>query len=211
MPATALRLPDRRPEYHVAIMLLSWFWVLVAVVLGVSLLVFAAIAHLSVRSPDALRRHYRRHFGDHRRERLFLAALSFFVTFLGARVITHAIRAGIGPFRDIGGGTTHVHHLVWGILLLLAVGTAWLAQVGVGPGLASRATAVLFGIASALTLDEFALWLRLEDVYWTPEGRTSVDAVLLFGSLLLVGSWSGSFVRSVLKESVRMLRRPTEH
>ncbi len=129
---------------------------------------------------------YRRHMGEPRRERLFLASLSFFLTFGIVRVITHSIRAGIGPFHDITSGGRHIHHLVWGILLLLLTGYLWLAQVGVGTGRSSvwtgRITALVFGIGSALTLHEFALWLNLADVYWSPQGRASVRAVLFFGS-----------------------------
>ncbi len=64
---------------------------------------------------------YRVHFSDPRRERLFLSSVGFLLTFAAVRVITHAIRAGIGPFRDVAAGGTHIHHLVWGILLLLVV------------------------------------------------------------------------------------------
>ena len=51
----------------------------------------------------------------------------------------------------------------------------------------SRISAVAYGVASALTLDEFALWLDLEDEYWNKEGRKSIDAVALFGGLLAMG------------------------
>ena len=71
-------------------------------------------------------------------------------------------------------GGMHLHHLVFGILLLLGFGYLWLAQVGTGIGRSldwpSRLTALLYGVGAALTLDEFALWLRLEDVYWAREG-----------------------------------------
>jgi hypothetical protein len=53
---------------------------------------------------------------------------------------------------------------------------------------------LLFGAGAALTLDEFALWLNLEDVYWAHQGRASIDAVILFGSLLLMGVWGGRFL-----------------
>ena len=56
---------------------------------------------------------YRRHFRETPRERLFLASVAFFVTFGATRLITHAIRAGIGPFHDLSAGQTHIHHLVW--------------------------------------------------------------------------------------------------
>src|SRR5579883_3403761 len=83
--------------------------------------------------------------------------------------------------------------LVFGILLLLAVGYAWLAEIGTGDGLtsllASRLLAILYGVGAALTLDEFATWLNLRDVYWAKEGRASLDAVVLFGALLAAGAW----------------------
>jgi hypothetical protein len=145
---------------------------------------------------------YQEHFRDARHERMFLASLAFFVTFGATRAITHAIRAGRGPFHDVVTSGGHIHHLVWGILLLLAIGYLWLVQVGVGePGGASwtsAATACLFGAGAALTLDEFALWLTFRDVYWQHEGRLSVDAVLLFGSLLSIGLWGGRFLRDLV-------------
>jgi hypothetical protein len=91
------------------------------------------------------------------------------------------------------------------------VGYAWLVQVGTGmesgTRRSSRITALLYGIGAALTLDEFALWLRLEDVYWSREGRQSIEAVLLFGGMLSVGFWGGPFFRSLVRESARLLRR----
>ncbi len=177
-----------------------------------AIVVFATVlGHLSLRAPGTAARLYERHFSGSRRERLFLSSLSFFLTFLVVRAIAHAIRAGIGPFHDISHGGTHVHHLVWGILFLLGVGYAWLVQMGTGVAgssrLASRATSVVYGIAAALTLDEFALWLRLEDVYWSVAGRESVHAVILFGGLLSVGVWGGPFFHALLREAARILHR----
>jgi hypothetical protein len=153
---------------------------------------------------------YRRHFRESRRERLFLASLAFFVTFGVIRLIAHAIRAGVGPFHNIIAGQMHIHHLVLGILLLLLVGYAWLAQLGTGEGRSSaivpRLTAVLYGVGAALTLDEFALWLHLEDVYWEREGRASVDAVFLFGALISAGFWGGPFLRAVGRETRKLFR-----
>jgi hypothetical protein len=94
---------------------------------------------------------------------------------------------------------------VWGILLLLGVGYLWLIQVGTGDSAgpsrswSSPITALLFGVASALTLDEFALWFTFRDVYWEREGRLSIDAVVLFGSLLSIALWGGPFVRDVVR------------
>lgn len=147
---------------------------------------------------------YRYHFHAARHERMFLASVAFFVTFALTRAITYSIRAGRGPFHDVetsGGG--HVHHLVWGILLLLGIGYLWLIQVGTGGegerAWASPLTALLFGAGAALTLDEFALWLTFRDVYWQREGRLSVDAVLIFGSLLSIGVWGAPFFRDLLR------------
>jgi hypothetical protein len=111
------------------------------------------------------------------------------VTFLATRFITRAIRSGRGPFRDASVGGVHVHHEVYGIFLLLGTGTAEFTYRPGPPWV--YALAGLFGAGAALTLDEFALWLHLEDVYWSHEGRSSIDAVmiaLLVGSLLLVGA-----------------------
>jgi hypothetical protein len=156
---------------------------------------------------------YRAHMREPSRERLFLASLSFFLTFGVVRVITHSIRAGIGPFHDITSGSRHIHHLVWGILLLLITGYLWLAQIGTGTGRSSvwagRITALLFGIGAALTLDEFALWLNLADVYWSPEGRASVRAVLFFGSLLLVGIWGGPLLHELTRHALGIKPRGT--
>ena len=144
-----------------------------------------------------LQRIYRFHFQNERRERLFLASLAFLATFGIVRGITHMIRAGVGPFHNVASGTLHIHHLVWGILLLLAVGYLWLIEAGVGSGWISSLTAILFGVGAALTLDEFALWLNLQDVYWASQGRESVDAVVIFAALLSVGIWGGPFAAGV--------------
>jgi len=108
---------------------------------------------------------------------------AYLVPFLVARFVTRAIRAGRGPFRDASVGGVHLHHEVYGIFLLLGTGTAEFTYRPDGTWL--YVLAALFGVGAALTLDEFALWLHLGDVYWSTEGRTSVDAVLL---ALLVGT-----------------------
>ncbi len=155
---------------------------------------------------QALKRLYGFHFADERRERFFLASVAFFVTFATVRTITHLIRAGVGPFHNVTAGTTHVHHLVWGIALLLVVGYVWLSEVGVGSSWVASATAILFGIGAALTLDEFALWLNLRDVYWEATGRESIDAVLIFAALLSVGVWGGPFLAAVARHAWRRAR-----
>lgn len=145
----------------------------------------------------AFRHIYIFHFRDERRERLFLASLTFLLTFGLVRGITAMIRAGVGPFHNVTSGGVHIHHLVWGILLLLAVGYVWLLEVGVGSSWVASLTAMAFGVGAALTLDEFALWLNLKDVYWDRQGRESIDAVLIFGGLLSSGVWGWPFLRDI--------------
>ncbi len=144
------------------------------------------------------------HIPDRPRRRLLLASIAFLCTFLMLRCLTWSIHHNIGPFHDIHMGGRHIHHLVWGILLLLLVGYGWLGEIGTGSSdsslLMSRLMSLLYGAGAALTLDEFALWLNLRDVYWAREGRASIDAVVLFGSLLLVGIWGAPLWRGILRE-----------
>ena len=149
---------------------------------------------------------YRNAFKDQRRERLFLSSVSFFTTFAATRAITHAIRDGVGPFHNLSVGGRHFHHLVLGIAGLLGTGYLWMVQIntsgkteGTDDALC-KFTSILYGGSSALTLDEFALWLDLEDVYWAKQGRESVDVVMLFGGLLSIGLWGRPFFRDVYRE-----------
>ena len=87
---------------------------------------------LSALRRERTRELYRKYFHDTRRERLFLSSVSFYLTFAVVRYITHSIHQGRGPFRDIHVEGFHLHHLVWGILLLLGVGYLWLMQIGTG-------------------------------------------------------------------------------
>jgi hypothetical protein len=119
------------------------------------------------------------------------------VTFGIVRGVTHMIRAGVGPFHNVSSGGLHIHHLVWGILLLLIVGYVWLIEVGTGSNWIASLSAIAYGAGAALALDEFALWLNLQDVYWTDKGRQSIDSVVIFISVLSVGIWGGPFVREV--------------
>ena len=155
--------------------------------------------------PTRVAQLYRREMSNTRRERLFLSSVSFFATFATTRAITHAIRSGRGPFKNMSVGGRHVHHLVFGIAGLLGTGYLWLLQVGLGrdtrlDDVLSKFTALLYGASAALTLDEFALWLDLQDVYWAKQGRESVDAVVLFGALLSTSVWGGPFFRAVARE-----------
>ncbi len=151
-----------------------------------------------------LRALYYKHFGDRRKERQLFSAGSFFVTFAAVRGITHAIRAERGPFRNITPGGRHIHHMTFGITGLLTVGYLWLLEIGINEERwTSRVTASAFGSGAALTLDEFALWLNLEDDYWTKQGRESIDAVVLFGSLLTLSVLGKGFFAELLRTKTR--------
>ena len=135
---------------------------------------------------------------DRPHRRNLLASISFFVTFLAVRLLVASIQHHIGPFQYVTMGGRHIHHLVWGILILLGVGYGYLNEVGSLSTPASifwsRLFSILYGVGAALTLDEFALWLNLANVYWSPQGRESIDAVMLFGSLLAIGTWGAPVV-----------------
>jgi hypothetical protein len=133
---------------------------------------------------------------------MFLASVAFLVTFVGVRVLVQLIAHNVGPFQWVVVGGRHIHHLVWGILILLLVGYGWLLDLGRSHSpmsiFFSRLMSVSYGVGAALTLDEFALWLNLEpDAYWSREGRISIDAVILFGSVLAVGAWGAPFFQGL--------------
>jgi hypothetical protein len=155
---------------------------------------------------------FHEHVRDRPKRRLFLAAVGFFLAFALARLVAYAAARNFGPFHYIYIRGTHVHHLVWGILILLVVGFCFLIEVGTGTKssslFASRLMSLLYGVGAALTLDEFSLWLNLEDsAYWTRGGRVSLDAVLLFGAALLIGIWGRGFLKALGGDVVRSRRR----
>jgi hypothetical protein len=155
---------------------------------------------------------YHRHFHTAAQERRFISSTSFGVTFAVTRSITHAIRDKVGPFRNVEVGGRHIHHLTFGIAGLLGVGYLWLNGVGVPHDgrqtRSSRVTAMLYGAGSALTLDEFALWLNLQDDYWTTQGRESIDAVVLFGAFLSAGSAARNHIADLV-DRARRVANPT--
>src|SRR3954447_13286254 len=101
--------------------------------------------------------------------------VAFGLTFAVARTVTHSIRRGIGPLRDVHIGRRHIHHFVPGILLVLLSGGASIGvrREGLDPWLA-----VPFGAGAALIVDETALLVELQDVYWSEEGVLSIDVAL---------------------------------
>src|ERR671919_295080 len=122
---------------------------------------------------------------DTGREPHFLFFVSFLLTFGFIRTSAHMIRAQVSWWPgNVSVGGTHVHHLVWGIITVLVTGYV---AIAIAPGSPLREIlAVLFGIGAGLTLDEFALWLNLQDVYWSEKGRRSIDAVIITATLALL-------------------------
>ena len=129
------------------------------------------------------------------------ASLGFALALALTRGVTTTLHdRGAGPNGGIVVGGVHVHHLVFGIVGMLVVGYSWLLLFGLEPRTRRRAfrlTAVAYGVCSALILDEFALWLNLKDVYRQKQGRESVEALALFGGLLLWAALIAPFARAV--------------
>jgi len=139
---------------------------------------------------------------DRPRQRMFIASASFVFTFIGVRILVRLITHHEGPFQWVVVRGHHIHHLVWGILILLLVGYGWLLDLGRSHSplsiFFSRLMSVSYGVGAALTLDEFALWLNLQpDDYWSSEGRLSIDAVIIFGGILAMGAWGAPFFRGL--------------
>jgi hypothetical protein len=133
---------------------------------------------------------------------------AFLVTFSVLRIITAIIHFELfphGPFRNlVTRSGLHIHHLFWGILLLMLTGFV---------ALATRAEtwhlriAIVFGIALGLTLDEFALWLRLADVYWSPEGIESLKAGATVAALLGVYVFGQPLWHDIVRDLIHRGRR----
>jgi hypothetical protein len=118
-----------------------------------------------------------------------LAAFVFFVVLLGTfgfiRTSTHLIRKQVSWWPgNVSVGGTHVHHLVWGICAMIVFGYIGVVHQPESPW--REILAGLFAVGVGLTLDEFALWLELKDVYWEKDGRKSIDAMLIAGCLAAI-------------------------
>lgn len=166
------------------------------------------IAHLSFVTVDLV------HTGDEPgRGAAFLLLLAFLCSFGFIRTsarLTRSVSWWPGGVETEGG--VHLHHLVWGIVLLLVCGFTAFATELASPWW--QITSIGFGIGAGFTLDEFALWVRLQDVYWSEEGRASLDAVVMatvFAGLVVVGvqPWgldeSGSIVGTAAWIAVTLL------
>lgn len=129
---------------------------------------------------------YSEHIVGDGKEPVLLLLLAFMITFALTRLYTRLARVYGWGSGSVGG--VHLHHMVVGILMLIATA---IVAVAVWPsGIGRDVIAIFFGVGAALVLDEFALSLYLRDVYWSPEGRTSIDATVMgvmLAALLMVG------------------------
>jgi hypothetical protein len=134
--------------------------------------------------------------------------LGILVTFLITRMVTRLIRSGSGGGAGLGNVTiagNHIHHQVFGILIIIGTGIVLVSQTPWGAAL--DAAAAVFGVGVGLTVDEFALWVHLKDVYWAKQGRQSVDAIfcvlvisgaLIGGTSLVTGAvWTAQWWSSI--------------
>jgi hypothetical protein len=127
---------------------------------------------------------------EHDEQGLFLVFAGFVLSFAFIRMSTRLMRSPRVPWWPgsvVSESGVHLHHLVFGIVTMMAAGTLGFASLGASPW--TEICAFLFGVGAGLTIDEFALWVYLDDVYWAEEGRSSIDATVLaaggMGMLLL--------------------------
>ena len=119
----------------------------------------------------------------------FVVLIAFLVSFLAIRTSARLTRSVSWWPGGVKSGGVHIHHLVWGICLMMLSGFLAFAAPLQAPWW--HLVAVAFGVGAGFTMDEFALWVRLEDVYWSQEGRASFDAVVVagaFAALVVLGT-----------------------
>jgi hypothetical protein len=146
---------------------------------------------------------YQQHV-DYRRQAALWMWVTFIATFIFLRVLTFGIRYHLIPVKNVVTSSgLHIHHFVWGIVILLIVGflgiTLWSERLHPWVG-------ALFGIGAALVIDEYALWLNLRDVYWLPAGRSSIDLAILVAALLGLYYAADRFWKQVVTELQAAIR-----
>jgi hypothetical protein len=124
---------------------------------------------------------------DHEEQGLFLVLVGFILSFAFIRMSTRLMRSpkvSWWPGSVVSDSGVHIHHLVFGIVTMMAAGALGFLAFGRSP--VAEICAFAFGIGAGLTIDEFALWVHLEDVYWAEEGRSSIDATVIAGAGMLL-------------------------
>ncbi len=128
---------------------------------------------------------------EHDEQGLFLVLSGFILSFAFIRMSTRLMRSdrvSWWPGSVVSDGGVHLHHLVFGIVTMMITGTLGFAALGHSPY--AEICAFFFGVGGGLTIDEFALWVYLDDVYWAEQGRSSIDATVIAAAgmmLLLLG------------------------
>jgi hypothetical protein len=131
------------------------------------------------------------HILAHNRQGVFLVLVGFVLSFAFIRMSTRLMRSPKVPWWPgsvVSESGVHLHHLVFGIVTMMIAGTLGFAAHGESPW--AEICAFLFGVGAGLTIDEFALWVYLDDVYWAEEGRSSIDATVIAAAamgLVVVG------------------------
>jgi hypothetical protein len=143
---------------------------------------------------------------DHDEQGLFLVFVGFILSFAFIRTSTRLMRSPKVPWWPgsiVSDSGLHIHHLVFGIVTMMVAGTLGFAALGHSPYV--EICAFGFGVGAGLTIDEFALWVHLEDVYWADEGRSSIDATIIAAAgmmLILLGATPFSFDTSSAEQTV---------
>jgi hypothetical protein len=131
------------------------------------------------------------HIVAHGRQGVFLVLAGFILSFAFIRMSTRLMRSPRVPWWPgsvVSDSGVHIHHLVFGIVTMMIAGTLGFAVHGESPG--AEICGFAFGVGAGLTIDEFALWVYLDDVYWAEEGRSSIDATVIAAAamgLVVVG------------------------
>jgi hypothetical protein len=124
---------------------------------------------------------------EHEEQGLFLVLVGFILSFAFIRMSTRLMRSPKVPWWPgsvVSESGVHLHHLVFGIVTMMIAAAAGFAAFGHSPW--TEICALAFGIGAGLTIDEFALWVYLDDVYWAEEGRSSIDATVIAASAMLL-------------------------
>jgi hypothetical protein len=134
---------------------------------------------------------WNQHILAHERQGVFLVLVGFILSFAFIRMSTRLMRSPKVPWWPgsvVSDSGVHLHHLVFGIVAMMIAGTLGFAVHGDSPW--AEICGFFFGVGAGLTIDEFALWVYLDDVYWAEEGRSSIDATVIAAAamgLVVVG------------------------
>ena len=155
-----------------------------------------------------IREIYHKYIKEKKEEPRFLILTCFTITFILARLTVYGIMHHVLPNPPFGYmiiGTTHIHHIVYGVILLLIAGFIRIPQFGES---LIRLSSILYGIGAALVLDEFSLLIHFNpNVYLGEQGEISLDAVFIFFLLSLAVIWHANFWKRFFSLTLVSFRR----